>query len=58
MSKIVSFSRSLMKDDEGLALVEYTILLALIASAVIATIVLVGGKISTAWTNFNTNLTI
>jgi pilus assembly protein Flp/PilA len=58
MSKIVSFSRSLMKDDEGLALVEYTILLALIASAVIATIVLVGDKISTAWTNFNTNLTI
>lgn len=54
MSKIASFSRALMKDEEGLALVEYTILLALIAAAVITAVIAVGGKISTAWTNFNT----
>ncbi|EKV28658.1 hypothetical protein C882_0870 [Caenispirillum salinarum AK4] len=55
MSKIVALSRSLMKDDEGLALVEYTILLALIAAAVITVISTVGTKVLGYWNTFNGN---
>ena len=40
----------LKSDEEGAALIEYTVLLGIMLVAVIATIVLVGGWISTKWT--------
>jgi pilus assembly protein Flp/PilA len=40
------------KDEDGAALIEYTVLLGIMVVAVIATIVLVGGWINTQWTNF------
>lgn len=56
MNKLVAFGRDLLRNDEGLAMVEYTILLALIAVATILTIGLVGDKVAAAWTKLNTDL--
>ena len=41
---------SLKRDQEGAALVEYTVLLGIMLVAVITTIGLVGGWMSTKWT--------
>ncbi len=48
---------NLRKDTRGASLIEYSILIGLITAAVIATIVLVGGKVSGAWTTLNANWT-
>jgi len=47
----------LKKNTEGASLIEYSLLIGLITAAVIATIVLVGAKVSGAWTTLNTNWT-
>ena len=47
---------ALRKDESGAALIEYSILIGLIAAAVIATIVLVSGWVVAAWTTLLTNL--
>lgn len=49
--------RELRENKSGAAMIEYSILIGLITAAVIATIVLVGGKVETAWTNLNNNWT-
>jgi pilus assembly protein Flp/PilA len=49
MSKCVEFLKQLGRDEEGTALVEYTILLGLIAVAVIATAITVGAWVSGQW---------
>jgi pilus assembly protein Flp/PilA len=41
--------RKLSRDEQGAALVEYTVLLGIMLVAVIATISLVGGWINTKW---------
>lgn len=56
MGKYLQAAKSLVKDEEGAALIEYTVLLGILLVAVIATIVLVGGWISTKWTALNTVL--
>ena len=48
--------RRLGKDEEGGALIEYTVLLAIVLVAVIALIASVGGWIGTQWTNLNAAL--
>ena len=50
MSKVLVALQRLKSDEEGAALIEYTVLLGIMLVAVIATIVLVGGWISTKWT--------
>jgi len=50
MSKMLVALQRLKSDEEGAALIEYTVLLGIMLVAVIATIVLVGGWISTKWT--------
>jgi pilus assembly protein Flp/PilA len=40
-------------DEDGAALLEYTVLLALLLVAVIGTVALVGGWISNKWTTLN-----
>lgn len=47
--------RTFRKDTSGASLIEYSILIGLITAAVIATIVLVGGKVTGAWNTLNTN---
>jgi pilus assembly protein Flp/PilA len=50
MSKAWNVLRRLGKDEEGAALIEYTVLLGILLIAVIATIGLVGRWINGKWT--------
>jgi len=43
-------AKRLSADEDGAALVEYTVLLGVMLVAVISTIVLVGGWVNTKWT--------
>lgn len=43
-------------DEDGAALIEYTVLLGILLVAVIATIIAVGGWISGKWTALNSSL--
>jgi len=48
--------KRLYKDEQGAALVEYTVLLGVMLVAVIGTIVLVGGWVNTKWVTLLTAL--
>ena len=48
-SKAMQLMQRLGRDEEGAALVEYTVLLGVMLVAVIGTIVLVGGWVNTKW---------
>ncbi len=50
MSKAWNLLRRLGNDEEGAALIEYTVLLGILLIAVIVTIGLVGTWINTKWT--------
>ncbi len=56
MTKMIGTLKKFGKDEEGAALVEYTVLLGILLVAVIVTIGKVGTWISTQWTNLNANL--
>jgi pilus assembly protein Flp/PilA len=53
MSKLL---KRLWKDEDGAALIEYTVLLGILIVAVIATIGLVGTWVSGRWTALNSAL--
>ncbi|PAQ00746.1 Flp family type IVb pilin [Mesorhizobium mediterraneum] len=56
MKKLMTMTRQFRDDENGAAMVEYTILLGIITVAVIATIILVGTWVSGRWTTLNTAL--
>jgi pilus assembly protein Flp/PilA len=56
MRKFLGNLTKLVKDEEGAALIEYTVLLGILLVAVIATIVLVGTWINTQWTTLHAAL--
>jgi pilus assembly protein Flp/PilA len=56
MRKAIDFFSRLKRDEEGAALVEYTVLLGILLIAVIATILLVGGWVAAAWSSLCTNI--
>jgi pilus assembly protein Flp/PilA len=56
MSYVLNLVRRLGKDEDGAALIEYTVLLGILLIAVIATIGLVGTWINNQWTNLNASL--
>ncbi len=56
MSKALNFVRKLRKDQDGAALIEYTVLLGILIVAVIATIGLVGTWVSGQWTTLQGTL--
>lgn len=49
MDRASQLIKKLGKDEDGAALVEYTVLLGVMLVAVIGTIVLVGGWVNTKW---------
>jgi len=55
--KTIQLLRRLGKDEDGAALLEYTVLLGILLVAVIAVIAAVGGWISKEWTALNSKLT-
>ncbi|MBZ9846810.1 Flp family type IVb pilin [Mesorhizobium sp. CA14] len=57
MKKLMTMARQFRDDEDGAAMVEYTVLLGIITVAVIATVVLVGTWVSGRWTALNTALT-
>jgi pilus assembly protein Flp/PilA len=57
MRKALQIIKKLQKDEEGAALVEYTVLLGIMLVAVIGTIGLVGGWMSNKWTALSNALT-
>jgi pilus assembly protein Flp/PilA len=56
MRKLLGAITKFGNDEEGAALIEYTVLLGILLVAVIATITLVGTWISGQWTALNTAL--
>ena len=58
MSKVLAFIDMFRKDEDGAALVEYTVLLGILLVAVIATIAAVGAWVNNKWTELNANLAL
>jgi pilus assembly protein Flp/PilA len=56
MPYLIKQLQRLHKDEDGAALIEYTVLLAILLVAVIAVITGVGGWINNKWTNLNAAL--
>lgn len=56
MNKLMTIARQFRDDENGAAMVEYTILLGIITVAVIASVVIVGGWVSTQWTTLSGQL--
>jgi pilus assembly protein Flp/PilA len=56
MSKALNLISKLRKDEDGAALIEYTVLLGILIVAVIATIGLVGTWVSGQWTTLQGSL--
>ena len=50
MKKALELVHGLRRDEEGAALIEYTVLLGIMLVTVIASIIFVGGWIGTKWT--------
>ena len=56
MSKVLSVFKKLGKDEDGAALIEYTVLLGILLVAVIVVIGAVGTWVNGEWTALNTKL--
>ncbi|BAV50564.1 pilin subunit [Mesorhizobium loti] len=56
MKKLMTMTRQFRDDENGAAMVEYTILLGIITVAVIATIITVGTWVAGRWTTLSTQL--
>ena len=54
--KLMTVARQFRDDENGAAMVEYTVLLGIITVAVIATVILVGTWVGGQWTTLNTTL--
>ncbi len=53
---IVNRMRTFWRDEQGATAVEYGVFVALIAAVIVVAVQTLGDKISTVFTNFNTNL--
>ncbi len=56
MTHIAKLGSRLAREEDGAALVEYTVLLGILVVAVIATIALVGTWVSGQWSDLNSKL--
>jgi pilus assembly protein Flp/PilA len=51
--KAITMLQSFRKEEDGLALTEYLILLALLTGAVIGSVLLIGGNLGDAWLSWS-----
>ena len=58
MKKLMTMTRQFRDDENGAAMVEYSILIGLISAAAIAAIVLVGGYVTNSWGKLTTALSL
>jgi len=56
MTKVLNLAKQFAADEEGAALIEYTVLIGILLVAVIATIVGVGNWVNKQWSTLNTTL--
>ena len=56
MSKVVNLAKRFVANEEGAALIEYTVLLGIMLVAVITAIAAVGNWVGNQWTNLNSSL--
>lgn len=56
MKKFLTLAKRFRDDQDGAAMIEYTVLLGIITVAVIATIILVGTWVSGEWTDLEAAL--
>ena len=56
MTKLMTVAKRFHEDEDGAAMVEYTILLGIITVAVIGTIIWVGGWVGQEWSTLKTKL--
>lgn len=56
MRKFVAAFKQFKKDEDGAALIEYTVLIGIMLVAVIALITFMGGWITSQWTALSTNI--
>ena len=56
MKKLITLAKRFRDDENGAALIEYTVLLGIMVVAVIATIIAVGGWVNDKWTALNTQI--
>lgn len=56
MTKFLNLTKRIIADENGAALIEYTVLLGIMLIAVITTIIAVGNWVGNQWTALNSNL--
>ena len=56
MTKVLNVAKRFVADEEGAALIEYTVLLGIMLVAVIGAIVAIGTWVNNSWTKLNTTL--
>lgn len=56
MRKLLEIGRRFRDDENGAAMIEYTVLLGIITVAIIGVIVTVGGWVETQWNTLDTAL--
>ncbi|MCP8883584.1 Flp family type IVb pilin [Devosia sp. XJ19-1] len=56
MTKIAEMARRFRSEDEGAAMIEYSVLIGIVTVAAITMIIAVGGWVTTQWTTLDTNL--
>ncbi|CDX33155.1 Flp/Fap pilin component [Mesorhizobium sp. ORS 3359] len=56
MKKLMTMARQFRDDDNGAAMVEYSILIGIITAAVITMIIAVGVYVTNSWTTLCSNL--
>ena len=56
MTRMLNVAKRFVADEEGAALIEYTVLSSIMLIAVITTIIAVGNWVGNKWTALNTNL--
>ena len=56
MRKVLALAASFGREEDGVALIEYTVLLGIITVAVIGSIIFVGGWVGDQWTALSGSL--
>ena len=56
LSEMKTVANRFKKDEDGAALIEYTVLLGILVVAVIAIIAAVGGWVNTTWSTLNSKI--
>lgn len=56
MTSVLKFAKRFLADQNGAALVEYTVLVGIIMVTIMAAILAIGTWVANKWTNLNTTL--